>query len=76
MVCSLHGDHKKKLESDDRAAVVQEEGLDAFTISLKTANAFFLGSGTGFWEFNYAGEAREIFSNSVIEITKSPQKAG
>ena len=26
-----------------------------------------LGSGTAFWEFNNAGEAREIFSNSVIE---------
>ena len=25
------------------------------------------GSGTGFWQFNYAGEAREIFSNYVIE---------
>ena len=29
--------------------------------------AKFLGSGTGFREFNYAGEAREIFSNSVLE---------
>ena len=28
---------------------------------------YFLVSGTGFWEFNYAREAREIFSNSVIE---------
>ena len=27
----------------------------------------FLGSGTGFWEFNYAGEAREIFPNFVTE---------
>ena len=29
--------------------------------------AKYLGSGTGFWQFNYAGEAREIFSNYVIE---------
>ena len=29
--------------------------------------AIFLGSRTGFWEFNYAGKACEIFSNSVIE---------
>ena len=27
----------------------------------------FLGSGTEFREFNYAGEAREKFANSVIE---------
>ena len=29
--------------------------------------ANFLGYGTGFWEFNYAGKARGIVPNSVIE---------
>ena len=29
--------------------------------------ANLLGCGTGFWEFNYAGEARGLFSNSVIK---------
>ena len=29
--------------------------------------AIFLGSGTVFFKFNYAGEARIFFRNSIIE---------
>ena len=35
VLCSPHGDYKKKLDSGDRAAVIRQEGLDVFTISLR-----------------------------------------